>query len=58
MTSCFPEEKSASVVDIQWDPLSDFYALAAYKNGDITLWDMETRTSLITPAMSDDTRHV
>ena len=34
------------MVDLQWDTLSDFYALVAYKNGDISLWDLEAKHML------------
>ncbi len=43
-----PKEKLAAVVDLQWDVLSDFYVVATYKNGDISLWDMETEAVLST----------
>jgi WD40 repeat protein len=41
-----PKEKLASVVDLQWDVLSDFYAVVSYRSGDIFLWDMESETAL------------
>ena len=40
-----PKDRSA-VVDLQWDPLSPFYMIVAYKAGDISLWDMESETEL------------
>lgn len=40
-----PKDRS-SVVDLQWDPLSPYYMIVAYKAGDISLWDMETEAEL------------
>ena len=42
-----------AVVDVRWDNLSEYYLLAVYASGDISLWDMQRSQELQTFARQD-----
>eukprot|EP00741_Cyanophora_paradoxa_P001368 tig00000480_g1324.t1 len=42
----FKREQEDPVVDLQWDPLSDYYAVVAYKSGSMALYDLQGEQTL------------